>query len=60
MFRDRMKALRSFLHERPERRIVVVCHWGVARALSGLELANCEVKTLDMEEILLHPFIDDE
>ena len=60
VFRDRMRALRAWLLSRPERHIVVVCHWGVARALSGLELANCEVKTLTAEEILLHPFIDDE
>lgn len=59
-FRERMKALRAWLFSRPEQRIVVVCHWAVARALSGSDLANCEVKTLDMDEILLHPFIDED
>lgn len=60
VFRARMRALRQWLETRPESRIVLVCHWAVARALTGESLANCEVKTLEMSEILQDPLIDDD
>ena len=57
-FSRRMKDLRRWLEERPERVICVVCHWGVARALTGLSFSNCEARSFKMEDILREPFID--
>lgn len=60
VFRERMRALRQWLEDRSERHIVLVCHWAVARALTGSDLTNCEVKTLEISEILQDPFIDED
>ena len=58
VFSRRMKTLRGWLEERPEKVICVVCHWGVARALTGLSFSNCEARSFSMDEILREPFID--
>lgn len=39
-FIDRIKKLKKFLNERDEQCIAVVCHWGVARALTGKSLSK--------------------
>lgn len=59
IFRNRIQMLRKWLSERHEKMIVLVCHWGVAKALTGLELENCEVKFIEMRNILHEPCIDD-
>lgn len=58
VFSRRMKSLRDWLEGRPEKVICVVCHWGVARALTGLSFSNCEARSFGMDEILREPFID--
>ena len=43
-FDERMKRLQSWLLKRPEKCILVVCHWGVLRYLtSGQSVENCGV-----------------
>lgn len=58
-FRQRMINLRQWLIDRPEKFMVLTCHWGVARALTGASLLNCEVKYVKIDEILEEPFVDD-
>lgn len=58
VFVARMKELRDWLLRREERVICVVCHWGVARALSGLSFENCDIKFFAEKDLLLEPFID--
>jgi len=53
-----MKKLREFLIARPEKVICIVCHWGVARALTGKSLENCEVLSWSSDSLLEEPFID--
>ena len=57
-FMARMRLLRSFLAQRPEQTICVLCHWAVIRALTGLSVPNCEVKVCRMEQLLQEPFVD--
>lgn len=59
VFRNRMKKLRQWLYDRPEPLIVLTCHWGVARALTGKELENCEVVRMKREDLLEFPVIDE-
>ena len=58
-FQNRMINLRKWLESRPEKFIVLTCHWGVARALTSSSLLNCEVKYVQIDEILQEPFVDD-
>mmetsp|Transcript_2229 Transcript_2229/g.2345 ORF Transcript_2229/g.2345 Transcript_2229/m.2345 type:complete len:248 (+) Transcript_2229:30-773(+) len=58
VFRARMIALREWIAERPEKVIVLVTHWGVARALTGQSLNNCEVQRFPFPSLLKEPFID--
>ena len=58
-FRQRMINLRQWLVDRPERFIVLTSHWGVARALTGASLLNCEVMYVKIDEILEEPSIND-
>jgi len=57
-FRTRLKDLRSWLLSRPESTLLVVCHWGVIRGLTGLDVRNCEITKLIGSEMLTEPFID--
>lgn len=56
-FRQRMINLRQWLVDRPEKFIVLTSHWGVARALTGASLVNCEVIYAKIEDILEEPSI---
>ena len=48
-FRQRMLDLKEYLLARPENNIALICHWGVIRALTGLEFDNCEVKMVEID-----------
>jgi broad specificity phosphatase PhoE len=41
-FDQRMKLLVSWLDQRPEKRIAVVCHWGVIDWMLDLDFDNCQ------------------
>jgi broad specificity phosphatase PhoE len=51
-FRRRMQQFKEWLAHREERRIVVVTHWGVIRALTGRNVHNCQVTAVSFDEIL--------
>jgi glucosyl-3-phosphoglycerate phosphatase len=57
-FAKRMRALKSWLEQREEDVICVVCHWGVVRALSGIEFENCEVRSFPLGTLLDEPLVD--
>lgn len=59
VFQDRMKSLRASLIIRPEKTIILVCHWGVIRALTGVSVANCGVRICRMSSLLEVPYLDD-
>jgi broad specificity phosphatase PhoE len=50
-FAARVASLRAWLRARPESCIALVSHWGVLRALTGEEFANCELRTVSMDDI---------
>lgn len=50
-FFDRMKALKQWLAAREESHILLVCHWGVIRALTGESVANCAFVERDLSEL---------
>lgn len=58
-FEQRMRKLKVWLEARPEKCIVLFSHWGVIRALTGLNFDNCEVRSIKMSQLLQHPVIDD-
>ena len=58
VFRERIRALRRWLEQRPETNIALVTHWGVARGLTGESLHNCELKICAMSSLLREPMID--
>jgi broad specificity phosphatase PhoE len=57
-FRERMISLRKWLIERPEHSIALTCHWAVAKALTGQDFDNCQVKFILATELLEDPCID--
>mmetsp|Transcript_15874 Transcript_15874/g.32622 ORF Transcript_15874/g.32622 Transcript_15874/m.32622 type:complete len:274 (-) Transcript_15874:8-829(-) len=50
-FKKRMMALYDFLDSRPENHILCVTSWGIIRALTKMDPANCEVVTTEMSQI---------
>jgi broad specificity phosphatase PhoE len=58
VFSSRMRLLRGWLAARPEKVICLVCHWGVARALTGVSFENCDFKSFALADLLDEPFID--
>ena len=58
-FTARVLELRRWLLSRPERCIAVVTHWGVLKALTGVEFKNCEVKVVKASELLEVPVVTD-
>jgi broad specificity phosphatase PhoE len=48
-------SLLDFVAERPEQSIAVVSHWGVLRALTGVEFDNCELRSVELETLLSRP-----
>jgi len=56
-FIARMKALKLWLDKRPEKVICLVTHWGVSKALTGIDLNNCEVKVLPLSTLRTDPLV---
>jgi len=50
-FLERCRLLLAWLAERPESSIAVVTHWGVLKALTGAEFANCELRTMRLGDL---------
>lgn len=57
-FIERMKRLRLWIENRPEKCIMVFTHWGVIRALTGLNFENCEIRTINSAYLLVEPLVD--
>lgn len=51
VFEARMKDLKDWLERRPESHIAVVAHWGVWFSLTGREFENCELVTLELDDL---------
>ena len=51
VFEARMGQLKAWLESRPESHIAVVAHWGVWFSLTGREFENCELVTLDVDDL---------
>lgn len=58
VFIERMKALKLWLTQLPEKNVIVVSHWGVLRALTGISFSNCELRAVKDVDLLDEPFID--
>ena len=58
VFKQRMRDLRQWLHDRPEKVICLVCHFKVCRALTGIEFGNCDVRFFQIDELLQEPLTD--
>jgi hypothetical protein len=41
----------QWILSRPERTIVLLCHWGVLNALTGEDFANCEIRTFSEKDL---------
>jgi hypothetical protein len=54
-----MIELRKWILARPEQCIVIVSHWGVLKALTGHDFANCEVRVVDADSLLAVPHVLD-
>lgn len=52
-FDDRMNRLVDWIDARPERTVVLVCHWGVIDWLVGEDFDNCEMRVFDFETDVL-------
>jgi broad specificity phosphatase PhoE len=50
-FDARMIKLYSFLRDRPESTIAVVCHWGVIDWMLGVDFENCELRVVPFGDI---------
>lgn len=51
VFEARMRDLKAWLENRPESHIAIVAHWGVWFSLTGREFENCELVTLDVDDL---------
>ena len=51
LFYERMKELRHYLLSRPEKRILVIAHWGVFHALTGKDFRNCQLEKVTSTEL---------
>lgn len=58
IFLSRMFELKEYIISRSEDCIVIVTHWAVLKALTGLEFKNCEIKVIFQSEILETPLVD--
>uniref|UniRef100_A0A7S4NNT6 Phosphoglycerate mutase n=1 Tax=Guillardia theta TaxID=55529 RepID=A0A7S4NNT6_GUITH len=52
VFRKRLTEFKNWLKTREEQRIVVVAHWGVIYALTGLSLRNCQAQEIKLSTLL--------
>lgn len=57
VFQDRMKDLKNWLLQRPEKTMIVVAHWGVIASLTGLDFKNCEIAKVKGDELLVEPAV---
>ena len=57
-FKARLSRFKVFLASRPETSIAVVCHFGVAHALTGLELQNCQACNFSLQDLERHEMVD--
>ena len=53
VFNQRMVDLFQWIKSREERTIILVCHWGVIRWLTGEDVKNCHVKELIFDHLVL-------
>ena len=56
-FNQRMVKLFQWIQSREEHTIILVCHWGVIRWLTGEDVKNCDVKELNFDRLVLKPDI---
>ena len=54
-FLQRMRELKEWLLQRPEKKMIVVAHWGTIRALTGLAFKNCEIAKVQGDQLLEDP-----
>ena len=60
VFTSRIQQLQQYILSRPEKYIAVVAHWGVLKALTGIEFQNCEARWVSSAEFLTIPDVCDE
>ena len=60
IFTSRIQQLQQYILSRPEKYIAVVAHWGVLKALTGIEFQNCEARWVSSAEFLTIPDVCDE
>jgi hypothetical protein len=58
LFRERMLQAKEWLSSLPQQHVVVVAHWAVIRALTGVDSCNCEVRKVHISELLDEPCVD--
>ncbi len=51
IFIERMKQLREWLLARPEKKILVVAHWGVFHCLTRMDFKNCQMRKITSSEL---------
>ena len=56
-FTQRMLDLKLWLKNRPESVIVLTCHWAVAKALTGVDFMNCEMRSYLYDDLLKEPHV---
>jgi broad specificity phosphatase PhoE len=50
-FDARMEKLYEWILDRPERKIVVVCHWGVIKWMLGTDFGNCQWREVAITDL---------
>ena len=55
IFAERLKELRQWLVNRPEKKILVVGHWGVFMGLTGMDFKNCQLRKFKTSDLLEEP-----
>jgi broad specificity phosphatase PhoE len=43
--------LYEWLRERPERKVAVVCHWGVIKWMLGADFGNCQWREVGLDDL---------
>ena len=56
-FTQRMLDLKLWLKNRPESIIILTCHWAVAKALTGVDFMNCEMRSYLYDDLLKEPHV---
>jgi broad specificity phosphatase PhoE len=50
-FNARMNRLYEWLRQRPERKVAVVCHWGVIKWMLGTDFGNCQWREVGLDDL---------